>query len=492
MRLLPLTLAAALLFPSLAPAQARIVFLRDAQVQVMSHFDPAHATPLATLQREFEVLRIQSVGETTWVEVRTWQNRSAWVRRDQTFETPEGAIDHYTRLIQAGGNQGIPAEPLAALYKWRGIAWREPEVRAWTPTWNPQVLEIDQLPLVKPLIGLLPRIPQSGKVQSKPNAISSFAKGGGGTIFDMAPMKATTPPPNRRTIVEIDIKDFNESLRLNPVQADAYLFRAQAWLRKARTRQPNEGDMTPMDDDQLEQLVRYLDDAIRDCDRALRIDPDFTWAFFMRGLARRQRLKLDIDKATTDLAKLSEVDAEEWPSWKPSLKQRKADDPAHAKTLLELKDVMDAEQRNVARAKSLTKRRTDELALEKEVWQTATSLLGKVEKDDGAAKKKQEQATLRLEEARSALSTARDRLAEAEQLFDRASDRWKELHVAIERRRGIADKTRAFRKDFAMEMDLILGDINDALRRDPNAPALIEARTHALEFWRTAQNSLKP
>lgn len=490
MRLLPLTLAVAFLLPSVAPAQARTVFLRDAQVQVMSHFDPAHATPLATLQREFEVLRIQSVGETTWIEVRTWQNRSAWVRRDQTFETPEDAIDHYTRLILAGSNQRIPAEPLAALYKWRGIAWRESEVRAWTPTWNPQVFDIDQLPLAKPLIGLLPRIPQSGNVQSKTNAIPSFAKGGGGTIFNMAPMKATSPPPNRRTIVEPDIKDFNESLRLNPVQADAYVFRATAWLRKVPTRQPNDGDMTPMDDDQLEQLVRYLDDAIRDCDRALRIDPDFTWAFFVRGLARRKRLELDIEKANKELKKLAKEDVEAWPGWSRSLKTLKADDPAHAQKLLELKDEMDAEQRNVARAKSLTKRRTEELALEKEVWQTATSLLGKTEKDDGAAKKKQEQATLRLEDARTALATARDRLAEAEQLFERASDRWAELHVAIERRRAIADKARAFRKDFAQEMDLIRGDYNDALRRDPNAPALIEAREQAREFWKTAQKIL--
>ena len=79
------------------------------------------------------------------------------------------------------------------------------------------------------------------------------------------------------------IKDYDEAIRLDPKDAEAFVYRGITWKEKGE-----------------------LDKAFKDFDEAIRLDPKDAWAFVNRGMARHK--KKEYDKALKDYDKAIGLD----------------------------------------------------------------------------------------------------------------------------------------------------------------------------------------
>ena len=130
--------------------------------------------------------------------------------------------------------------------------------------------------------------------------------------------------------------DFDQSIKLNPNDAQAFTNRGYAWR--------NKGDMARAlaDYDQAIKLdptaaaafynrgntyheKQEFDRAIADFDQAVKLQPNYALAYYNRGLALRE--KGDLDRAIADFGRVVQLDASRYSasrehSWQGSAQER--------------------------------------------------------------------------------------------------------------------------------------------------------------------------
>lgn len=206
--------------------------------------------------------------------------------------TPDAAIKWYTDLIADANKNGACDEQLAVLYKMRGLAWQlkgeQPKIGA----------PVSQVVTKMWVIEIAPKEARKSWLQMPdyPSPEQNLSD----SIVDLHSLPSAFPDTWEKKVVvgrtshldsagttddlrveagllvDMDVKDFTESLSLNPVQADVYAYRGLSLLTKAKG----------------ESLDGFCSEAIDDFDRALRIDDKNICACFWRAAARlRQQTK---------------------------------------------------------------------------------------------------------------------------------------------------------------------------------------------------------
>lgn len=336
------------------------------------------------------------------------------------FENPKKEIETFTKTIRDAEDQGISFRELAEYYRLRGLAWKQlkekPEPKAW-------YLDRSKAPL------------------------------------------------NNLAPIDLEIKDYTESLRLHPLQAEVYRLRGQAWFHIAQ----EIAKAKDLSEEEWSQLITYHDEAIADFDRAIRIDERDADTLAARAETRAARAELELKKVMAELTKLTK-----------SIKVVSM--TAHEKA----KEAVDARKETLAVAKKWLKEAADEHLLKKDHWLLASNRVMNANKDELAALQKiLEHAAAELNTAKAALDKTRQTVAQAEQELDAANRKLKPLEDAIKARPSIAEKARVYLAALQTEYESIIGDYNDALRRTGTLPELTKQRDNAVKAWAEARADLR-
>lgn len=276
--------------------------------------------------------------------------------------------------------------------------------------------------------------------------------------------------PKALPVVDIDIMDFTESLRLNPRQADVYTLRGDAWSAKATSSKP-----APT----TELAIKYLDEAILDYDRALRLDDKSPWHYAARARARLERLKFSFKSAQAELPKKPKKGG-------TAQDQQKKFTPVGAADVAHQKKALDEANRLFAVLNG-------DLAVAKEDWLRANQDLAtakalyvdQAQKTFARADRAYEEVKISWKNAREAAYQASKRLEELQKHKDDSDKKESAKKAQQEMNRN---KARAFLDKTRAELNMLRIDYNQLRRVQPGAPGANEQVLEKLQadiqrFW---------
>jgi hypothetical protein len=244
--------------PATAMAQTTKIILTNQEGIKFQKKDGDTLVPFAPKQDEggYEV----SASDDSGVTVKTWYGDLVVTGAKPV--SPTDAIDDLTEQIEKTPTDRTSDEHLASLYKYRGIAWRA---------------KLKDENAVKAI------------AKNTASRFGNAAVGAGIGFPLMAPPDASIFTGDDLPVGN-DVRDFTNSLRLNPRQADVYIQRGLSQLQNLRFAKDVEDPI----------VFEYYQDALSDFDRALRINEKSAWAYYWRGDTRLKYWKSRWVKITKD------------------------------------------------------------------------------------------------------------------------------------------------------------------------------------------------
>ena len=402
------------------------------------------------------------------IKVKTWYGTELVVLNARVV-SPDEAVTELTDRIRQTPTDGTQDLYLARLYKYRGIAWRAKLKDEY------QRVAEQNLHVLR--IGLVGAVPLGG--------VAPFA------ALLNPPRHAPKPFARVDLPVGNDVKDFTESMRRNPRQADVYTHRGLSYLQNGKFAQSHENK---------EIIDGYYESGIDDFDRAIRLDETSAWAFYSRGKARLEnwdRKWLDVTKKFNDaadatqkklaadaVARKNAAGAKKGPS--PKEAQKDVDAAQQAFNLADqnfakVKDAWTLANRDLSQATkdyfeyaARTFNRVDaELVKAQETWTTRRDMLVKAKSDLSQATDDQAKADKKAAEGDTAKKDATDKLTKKKRPFDVA---------IIDLTDAVDDFSNARRCEPAVDVQVSAGR--------NRANALVEEARKLLKQYKTLHKSL--
>jgi hypothetical protein len=279
---------------------------------------------------------------------------------------------------------------------------------------------------------------------------------------------------DKKSLDDNDVKDFTESLRLDPIQPNVYTHRAVSLFGRDRA-----------------------EDAVDDLDRALRISGTSAWPYYQRAKFRIDGIKGSLKKYASAL----EAKDTEWRQANKTEKEQKNVEKALTKEVA-------ARKKAVALANSDRDLQNTDLALakqafdlEKESWTRATKPVAKAmtnnnylaqaqanysrrEKDFDFAIMQWRIARDRAIRASRELDNAAEALDDAGKNLDKATQKATEAKTARADARGKVSEAKA-------DLEKSIADYNETLRLEPSAAIASTERDAAFADLKTATDLLK-
>ena len=464
------------------------IYPRRLDIELMSDADFSAARPVARVDEfEFNVAEVKIAQGRQRLRVVTWYGATGWLDEADVYITPAEVIRVYTERIEAARMSPILDPNLPLYFQLRGVAWQQFNEEQDIDRTSRQLIKkafAEGGDLVVPsrrhacrMAELLRALGHEEVAQQLIHLAPHFDK-----VPRALPIEAE--PISDLPMVDGDIKDFKESLRLFPVQADVYLLRGLVWLDKARNKSTKEDAYL---------LGSYYDVAIQDFDRALRVCETSARTHFARAEARHERWKLGLTKELCALKK-------DKTAWLKNLPP--ADDPELAVQKKAAQARVAEAKRGVAHADSAFTLANECYTLERENLIRMGDFT-KADKANEALKKAFERAEIAFNETKADWKIARTRAArahleldEANRLLDKlmkqanaAADRVK---ASGEEGKKIARMARLVYDEIKSEMEIVIGDFNDVLRLRPEITIAAARRDEVLVLWDKAKADLKP